>query len=170
MLMYFVLLLLFLLPPVSSEEPLSRQKLSAHGIFQNSNVRPNAWILALAIKQVRCWDFPGGPVVRTLSFQCWGPGFDPWLGNWDSACCTSWPKISQLGQVFSLKWQSHFVHFLETVCQIPSFVEFVYQSFFHIKMLLLETAVIWYTAEMLRVHFTFCYIEYEKDSTERLGI
>ena len=40
----------------------------------------------------------------------------------------------------------------------------------HIKMLLLETAVIWYTAEMLRVHFTFCYIEYEKDSTERLGI
>lgn len=30
-------------------------------------------------------------------------------------------------------------------------------------MLLLETAVIWSTAEMLHVHFTFCYIEYEKD-------
>ena len=25
--------------------------------------------------------FPGGPVVRTLSFQCQGPGFDPWLRN-----------------------------------------------------------------------------------------
>ena len=25
--------------------------------------------------------FPGGPVVKTLSFQCRGHGFDPWLGN-----------------------------------------------------------------------------------------
>ena len=23
-------------------------------------------------------DFPGGPVAKTLSFQCRGPGFDPW--------------------------------------------------------------------------------------------
>ena len=26
-------------------------------------------------------DFPGGPVVKTASFQCRGPGFDPWLEN-----------------------------------------------------------------------------------------
>ena len=26
-------------------------------------------------------DSPGGPVAKTLSSQCWGPGFDPWLGN-----------------------------------------------------------------------------------------
>ena len=26
-------------------------------------------------------DFPGGPVAKTLSFQCWGSGFNPWLGN-----------------------------------------------------------------------------------------
>ena len=24
----------------------------------------------------------GGPVAKTVSSQCWGPGFDPWLGNW----------------------------------------------------------------------------------------
>ena len=27
------------------------------------------------------WDFPGGPVVKTLCFQCRGHGFDPWSGN-----------------------------------------------------------------------------------------
>ncbi len=27
------------------------------------------------------WDFPGGPVVRTLCFYCRGHGFNPWLGN-----------------------------------------------------------------------------------------
>ena len=26
-------------------------------------------------------DFPGGPVVRTLCFQCRGCGFDPRMGN-----------------------------------------------------------------------------------------
>ena len=25
--------------------------------------------------------FPGGPVVKTLCFHCWGHRFDPWLGN-----------------------------------------------------------------------------------------
>ena len=23
-------------------------------------------------------DFPGGPVVKNLCFQCWGHGFNPW--------------------------------------------------------------------------------------------
>ena len=27
------------------------------------------------------WDFPGGPVAKTLRSQCRGPGFDPWSGN-----------------------------------------------------------------------------------------
>ena len=26
-------------------------------------------------------EFVGDPVVRTLCFHCWGPGFDPWSGN-----------------------------------------------------------------------------------------
>ena len=28
-----------------------------------------------------CWDFPGGPVAKTLSSQCKGPRFDPWSGT-----------------------------------------------------------------------------------------
>ena len=27
------------------------------------------------------WDFPSGPLVKILCFQCMGRGFDPWLGN-----------------------------------------------------------------------------------------
>ena len=27
------------------------------------------------------WDFPGGPVGKTLCSPCRGPGFDPWSGN-----------------------------------------------------------------------------------------
>ena len=26
-------------------------------------------------------DFPGGPVAKTPSSQCRGPGFNPWSGN-----------------------------------------------------------------------------------------
>ena len=36
-------------------------------------------------------DFPGGPVVKTLSFQCRGHRFDPWSGNQESAC--HWPRL-----------------------------------------------------------------------------
>ena len=39
------------------------------------------------------WSFPGSPVVKTLSFQCKGYGFDPWLGNEDSMCQGLWPKF-----------------------------------------------------------------------------
>ena len=31
--------------------------------------------------QLLALDFPGGPVVKTLPFQCKGHGFDLWLGN-----------------------------------------------------------------------------------------
>ena len=27
------------------------------------------------------WDFPGGPVVKTLGSQCRGSGFHLWSGN-----------------------------------------------------------------------------------------
>ena len=33
-------------------------------------------------KLSRSQDFPGGPVAKTLSSQCKGPGFNPWSGNW----------------------------------------------------------------------------------------
>ena len=42
-------------------------------------------------------DFPGGPVVKTLSLQCKGCGFDPWLGNKDPAYCLVWQKKKKKG-------------------------------------------------------------------------
>ena len=38
------------------------------------------WGRALEVRR-NCWAFSGGPVVRTLGFQCRGHRFDPWLGN-----------------------------------------------------------------------------------------
>ena len=34
-------------------------------------------------------DFPGAPGVKALCFHCRGHGFNPWLGNSDSAGCTA---------------------------------------------------------------------------------
>ena len=39
------------------------------------------------------WNFPGGPVVKILCFQCKGSWFDPWLENWDLTCHMAEPKI-----------------------------------------------------------------------------
>ena len=42
------------------------------------------FIYVLCIFQIKkcLWrEFPGGPVVRTLSFHCRGPRFNPWLGT-----------------------------------------------------------------------------------------
>ena len=33
-------------------------------------------------KELNAWDFPGGPVAKTLSSQCRGPRLDPWSENW----------------------------------------------------------------------------------------
>ena len=38
------------------------------------------------------WDLPGSPVVKTLSFQYKGRGFNPWLGNKDPTCCIAKKK------------------------------------------------------------------------------
>ena len=35
----------------------------------------------LVFEKQSLWDFPGGPVVKTPSFQCRGHRFDPRLGN-----------------------------------------------------------------------------------------
>ena len=38
-------------------------------------------------------DFPGGLVVKILSFHCKGHGFNLWLGGWESSIChTVLPK------------------------------------------------------------------------------
>ena len=38
-------------------------------------------------------DFPGGPVVRSLSSHCRGHRFDPWLGNKDLESHAVKPKF-----------------------------------------------------------------------------
>ena len=38
------------------------------------------------LKETCPGDFPGGPVVKTLSFQCKGCRFNPWSGNYDPMC------------------------------------------------------------------------------------
>ena len=37
--------------------------------------------------KARSWDFPGGPVVKTLSFHCREQMFYSWSGNQDPTCC-----------------------------------------------------------------------------------
>ena len=36
---------------------------------------------AEVFREEQVWDFPGGPVVKALHFQCRGHRFDPWSGN-----------------------------------------------------------------------------------------
>ena len=38
------------------------------------------------------WDFPGGPVAKTPSSQCGGPGFNPWSGNYIPHATTREPR------------------------------------------------------------------------------
>ena len=33
------------------------------------------------------WDFPSGPVVKTLCFQGRGHRFNPWMRNREPTCC-----------------------------------------------------------------------------------
>ena len=35
----------------------------------------------LSSKTQETWEFPGGPVVRTWNFHCWGPGSIPGPGT-----------------------------------------------------------------------------------------
>ena len=41
------------------------------------------------------WDFPGGPAVRTPSFQSRECEFDSWSGNEDPTCYLPYPKIKK---------------------------------------------------------------------------
>ena len=38
-------------------------------------------LMVLLSFKVDLWDFPGGPVAKTLPSQYRGPGFNPWSGN-----------------------------------------------------------------------------------------
>ena len=42
----------------------------------------------------KSFGFPGGPVPKTPCFQCRGPGFDPWSGNWIPHAATKGPHAT----------------------------------------------------------------------------
>ena len=57
-------------------------------------------------------DFPGGPVVKTQSSQCRGPGFNPWSGNyvshapaktWHSQINKYWKNNKQIGMIYRVE-------------------------------------------------------------------
>ena len=64
-----LLLLLVVCSPLSSQ----RESLKLKSDCVSLCLTPN--------KSQIPWGFPGGPVVKTLHFQCRGCRFDPWLGN-----------------------------------------------------------------------------------------
>ena len=44
------------------------------------------------VKNVKGRNFPGGPAIKTLRFQCRGRRFDTWSENEDPTCCAAQPK------------------------------------------------------------------------------
>ena len=62
----------------SSCQPL---KLCAHGPSQSQAGRGSPLTAREALSGKRCWDLPGGLVVKTPWFQCRRCGFNPWLEN-----------------------------------------------------------------------------------------
>ena len=49
------------------------------------------------------WNFPGGPVVKTLHFQCRGHRFDPWAGNIDPACHKTQPSPPKKKHIYRIE-------------------------------------------------------------------
>ena len=43
-------------------------------------------------KKTSDWEFPGGPVVRTLCIHCRGHRFDPWSGIPEAVCAAKKKK------------------------------------------------------------------------------
>ena len=51
-----------------------------YGTFNNFFIRKHGISLLLKMYKSASWEFPGGPVVRTQCFQCWGLGSIPGWG------------------------------------------------------------------------------------------
>ena len=51
-------------------------------------------------------DFPSGPVVKSLCFQCRGHRFNPWLRNSDPTCCVvQQKKKKRICLAINVLWQ-----------------------------------------------------------------
>ena len=76
-------------------KPIPLQSLVPHGLSLSGEQQKHGidgWLLKVWLK-MSSPTFPGDPVAKTPHSQ-WGPGFDPWWGNWilhattkKSACC-----------------------------------------------------------------------------------
>ena len=56
-------------------------KIAFIGIFLTTNAVPVHYQKKFSRYKGAKRDFPGGPVIKTLHFQCRGHGFDPWSGK-----------------------------------------------------------------------------------------
>ena len=65
--------------------------------------------------------FPWQSSVKTLSCQCRGPGFDPWLGNQGPACHLAGPKKPKYLPINIKTWSSlvFALRLTECVCGSP---------------------------------------------------
>ena len=56
--------------------------ITVHGVTKSQTPLSNyTYTHTICIFKMLLGDFPGGPVVKTLSFHCRGCEFNPWLGN-----------------------------------------------------------------------------------------
>ena len=65
---------------------------SHHSGFVPTSLNPRSWWNQKTSRVSELWDFPDGPVAKTLHSQCRGHGFDPWSGKLDPACCNEDPE------------------------------------------------------------------------------
>ena len=59
----------------------TRERCSASLIIRERQIRTTMRLSPHTSQKVSKWEFPGGPVIRTLNFHCQGHRFNTWLGN-----------------------------------------------------------------------------------------
>lgn len=114
----------------------------------------------------------------------WGGGDSSFLKFWLSLENSTFIIGSKYYQLFSLKWQAHFVHFQENVCIIPKSEKSWVISFpFKLKWCYMKTASSlagnsntgtsnnhwvletiyehWYAAETIQTYFSRCHTEFK---------
>ena len=95
------------------------------------------------------WEFPGATVIRTPHSHCWGPRFNPWLGNWDPTSHGAQPKKRKSGSWFTI-FNNFMVWLSLGVKQITSMINYyssqrnynILNYLFHYLMILISYLVI----------------------------
>ena len=77
--------------------------------------------------KTRNWDFPGGPVVKTLHFHCRGQGSIPGWGTKIPHDTVAWPKQKQKTHRNSPNWLIAKLHLTIKTRQVSFFL--IYYNF-----------------------------------------